>query len=48
MLTIALDGFVDLRDRCPSAVAGKVGGASNRGLWRTLYLEFADEHPGGL
>lgn len=44
MLTIALDGFVDLRDRCRSAVADAVGEQAIAAVAHS-YLEFADEHP---
>ncbi|WP_193095586.1 TetR/AcrR family transcriptional regulator [Brevibacterium sp. FME17] len=44
MLTIALDGFVDLRDRCRAAIVGKVGKQAIAAVAHS-YLEFADDHP---
>lgn len=44
MLTIALEGFVDLTDRCRSVVLGKAGKQAVSAVAHS-YLDFADEHP---
>lgn len=50
MRTVALEGFVDLRQRCRTAieVAGDESGRDRRALIAALahaYLDFADAHP---
>ncbi|MCF2586348.1 TetR/AcrR family transcriptional regulator [Brevibacterium sp. UCMA 11752] len=44
MRTVALDGFVELTDRCRSVVAGKAEKQSIAAVAHS-YLDFADEHP---
>lgn len=44
MLAVALEGFVDLRNRCRSAVGAQVGKSAIAAVANT-YLDFADEHP---
>lgn len=50
MRTVALEGFVDLRQRCRTAIdaAGDESGGDRRALIAALahaYLDFADAHP---
>ena len=44
MLAVALEGFVDLKTRCRSAVAAKAGKSAIAAVANS-YLDFADEHP---
>lgn len=44
MLVVALEGFVDLRERCRSAVTGKAGKRAIAAVAHS-YLVFANEHP---
>lgn len=44
MLAVALEGFVDLRDRCRSAADGTTGKQAIAAVAHS-YLDFANEHP---